>query len=99
MTDAIETQLAKTVAEVAEKDEEIASLQHAGEEVEAEHLAACSFASPEREGGAAPGQVLKEREYCLQVERWKLVPPPWLLELAHRHSIPGSPEWACRRVL
>jgi formiminotetrahydrofolate cyclodeaminase len=27
-------------------------------------------ASPEREGGAAPGQVLKEREYCVQVERW-----------------------------
>lgn len=27
-------------------------------------------ASPEREGGAAPGQVLNEREYCVQVERW-----------------------------
>lgn len=27
-------------------------------------------ASPEREGGAAPGQVLREREYCVQVEQW-----------------------------
>jgi hypothetical protein len=27
-------------------------------------------ASPAREGGPAPGQVLGEREYCMQVERW-----------------------------
>ena len=27
-------------------------------------------ASPSREGGAAPGQVLAEREYCVHVERW-----------------------------
>ena len=53
MTNAIETQLAKTVAEVAEKDEEIASLQHAGEEVEAEHLVADAGGGETGEAGTA----------------------------------------------
>lgn len=60
MTNAIESQLAKTVAEVAEKDEEIASMQHAGEEVEADHLAADTAngdANDDGGGGVLDGAI------------------------------------------
>jgi hypothetical protein len=33
-------------------------------------LDAVHDASPPREGGEAPGQVLSEREYCCEVEHW-----------------------------
>lgn len=55
MTNALEAQLAKTAEEVAEKDEEIASLQHAGEEVEPSHLAANAGDGETLEGGATEG--------------------------------------------
>ena len=35
-----------------------------------ERIDAIHAASPAREGSPAPGQVLDEREYCVQVERW-----------------------------
>ena len=56
VTHAIESQLAKTVAEVAEKDEEIALMQHAGEEVQAEHLAA-DTGNGDGDGGVLDGAV------------------------------------------